>query len=86
MKSDKSYILGIENTGNSKTSDFHRLLLNLSDKINSKESDKYVVLSILSFTIHGKNLKSCTKIIDLKYQLQHGMKMHSRCIRYFRLF
>ena len=30
------------NSENSKTSDPHRLLLNLSDKINLKTSDKYV--------------------------------------------
>ena len=36
------------NSGNSKTSDPHRLLLNLSDKINLKTSDKYVALSNLS--------------------------------------
>ena len=36
------------NSGNSETSDLHRLLLNLSDKINLKRSDKYVVLSNLS--------------------------------------
>ena len=30
---------------NSKTSDPHRLLVNLSDKINLKRSDKYVALS-----------------------------------------
>ena len=33
---------------NSKTSDLHRLLLNLSDKINLKRSEKYVALSNLS--------------------------------------
>ena len=33
------------NSGNSKTSDPHRLLLNISDKINLKRSDKYVALS-----------------------------------------
>ena len=33
------------NSENSKTSDPHRLLLNLSDKINLKRSDKYVALS-----------------------------------------
>ena len=33
---------------NSKTSDLHRLSLNLSDKINSKRTDKYVALSNLS--------------------------------------
>ena len=32
------------NSRNSKTSDPHRLLLNLTDKINLKRSDKYVVL------------------------------------------
>ena len=32
------------NSRNSKTSDPHRLLLNLTDKINLKRSDKYVFL------------------------------------------
>ena len=32
------------NSGNSKTSNPHRLLLNLSDKVNLKRSNKYVVL------------------------------------------
>ena len=36
------------NSENSKTSDSGRLLLNLSDKINSKRNDKYVALSNLS--------------------------------------
>ena len=40
------------NSGNRKTSDSHRLLLNLSDKINLKRSDKYVALSNL--TIYNK--------------------------------
>ena len=35
------------NSKNSKTSDTHRLLLNLTDKINLKRSDKYVTLSNL---------------------------------------
>ena len=42
------------NSENSKTSDPHRLLLNLSDKINLKRSDKCVALSNVTFTIHGK--------------------------------
>ena len=33
---------------NSKTSDLHRLLFNLSEKINLQRSDKYVALSNLS--------------------------------------
>ena len=36
------------NSENSKTFDPHRLLLNLTNKINLKRSDKYVALSNLS--------------------------------------
>ena len=36
------------NSKNSKTSDPHRLLLNHTDKINLKRSDKYVALTNLS--------------------------------------
>ena len=43
-----------------KTSDPHRLLL--TDKINLKRSD------------NGKIQKSHSKVINLKYQLQHGME------------
>ena len=50
------------NSENSKTSDSHRLLLNLLDKIKVKRRDKYV-----------NQIKSY-KIIHLKYQLQQGMK------------
>ena len=35
------------NSENSKTSNPHRLLLNLTDKINQNRSDKYVALSNL---------------------------------------
>ena len=33
------------NSGNSKTSEHHRILINLLDKINLKRSNKYVALS-----------------------------------------
>ena len=59
------------NFENSKTSDPHRLLLTLSDKINLINMLLY---QTLSFTIHGKIQKSHTKTINLKYQLQTGMK------------
>ena len=36
------------NSKNSRTSNAHKLLINLTDKINLKRSDKYVVLSNLS--------------------------------------
>ena len=42
------------NSKNSGTSYPHTLLLNLTDKINLKRSDKYVALSNLAFTINGK--------------------------------
>ena len=61
------------NSGNSKASDLHRLLLNLSDKVNLKRSDKYIALSNLSIYCTWKNIKISYKIINLKYQLLHGM-------------
>ena len=45
------------NSGNSKTPDPQRLLLNVSDKINLKRSDKYVALSNLSIYYTWKNIK-----------------------------
>ena len=45
------------NFENSKTPGLHRLLLNLSDKINLKRSDKYVALSNLSIYYTWKNIK-----------------------------
>ena len=36
------------NSENSKTSDLYRLILNVTDKINSKRSDKYIALSNLN--------------------------------------
>ena len=49
------------NSENSETSDPHRLLLSLTDKINSKRSDKYVALSNLSFYYTRKNIKKSYK-------------------------
>ena len=46
---------------NSKTSDPQRLLLNLSDKINLKRSEKYIVLSNLSIYYTCKNIKKSYK-------------------------
>ena len=45
------------NPENSKTSDGHKLLLNLSYKIDLKSSDKYVALSNLSIYYTWKNIK-----------------------------
>ena len=57
-----------------KTSDPHRLLLNLTDKINLKRSDKYVPLLNLRIYYTWKNIRNHTKTINLKYLGQRGMK------------
>ena len=49
------------NSKNSKTSDTHRLLLNLPYKINLKRSDKQVALSNLSIYYTWKNIKKSYK-------------------------
>ena len=46
---------------NSKTPDAHKVLLNLSEKINLKRSDKYVALSNLSIYYIWKNIKTSNK-------------------------
>ena len=45
------------NSKNSETSEPHTLLLNHSDKIDFKKSDKYVVLSNLGMCYAWKNIK-----------------------------
>ena len=49
------------NSENSKTSDPHRLLFNLSDKSNLKSKDKYIALSNLSIYFKWKNMKKSFK-------------------------
>ena len=49
---------------NSKTSDPHRLLLNLSNKINLKRRDNYVALSNIYYT--WKNIKKSYKNNEFK--------------------
>ena len=48
-------------SGNSKTSDPNRLLLNLSHKINLKWKDRYVALSNLGMCYTWKNIKELYK-------------------------
>ena len=54
---------------NSKMSDSHRLLLNVSDKKNLKRKDKYVALSNLSIHYTWKNIKKKTKIYNNKFKI-----------------
>ena len=49
------------NSKNSETSDPHRLLLSLTDKINLKKSDKYVALSNLNIYYTWKIIKKSYK-------------------------
>ena len=57
----------IMNSKNSGTSDPYRLLLSLTDKINLKRSDKYVVLSNLSIYYTWKTIKKSYK--NNKFQI-----------------
>ena len=68
------------NSGNRKTSDSHRLLLNLSDKINLKRSDKYVALSNL--TIYNK-LKISGPMWNKLFELPDGSYSVSDIQDYF---
>ena len=49
------------NSKTSKTPDLHRLLLNLTDKITLKRSDKYVALSNFSIYNTRENIKKSCK-------------------------
>ena len=69
------------NSEDSKTSDHHRLLLNLSDIIKLKWSDKYVALSNLSTYYTCENIKTSYKTYKFKtsapkwnegFELLHG--------------
>ena len=57
------------NSGNSKTPDPHRLLLNLSDNLSFKRNDKDVVLSNLSIYYTWKNLKKSHQNNKFKFKI-----------------
>ena len=54
------------NSASSKTSDPHRLLLNLTDKIDLRIKDKYIALSNLSIYYTWKTIKKSYKNIKFK--------------------
>ena len=60
----------VMNSENSKTSDSHRLLLNLKEKINLKRSDKYIALLNLSIYFTWKNVEKSFKIISIWTNLE----------------
>ena len=49
------------NFENSKTSDSHKLLFNLTDKIDLRRKDKYIALSNISIYYIWKNIKKSYK-------------------------
>ena len=55
------------NSENSKTSNPHRLLLNLSDQMNLKKVINMLLYQVLTFITHGKILKNHTKTIKLNF-------------------
>ena len=58
---------------NSRTSEYHVLVLKLADKLDLRRGQKLLLYQILVFTIHGKIKKAHIRIINLKYLLQHGV-------------
>ena len=58
---------------NSKNSNPHRLLLNLTDTLDLRK-DKYIALSNLRIYYTLENIKRYIRTISRKFQLQHGMK------------
>ena len=80
------------NSRNSNTSNPHRLLLNLSDKIDLKRSDKYVALSNRNIYYIWKNIEksyrnnkfkiSAPTLID-KFKLPDGSYSVSHIQDYF---
>ena len=55
---------------NSKTFYYHRLLLNLTDKINLRRSPNMFLYQILQYYT-WRNIKSHIRTRNLKYQLHH---------------
>ena len=54
------------NSENSKTSDPHRILLNITDKTELRGKINIFLYQILAFTMHGKILKNRIMITNLR--------------------
>ena len=62
------------NSENSKTSEYHVLVLKLTDKLDLRRGQKTVALSNLNIYYTWKNIKSSYNNNNLKYLLQRGVK------------
>ena len=71
------------NSENSKTSDPHRLLLNLSDKLNLKRSDKHVDLSNIRKSYKNDKFKVSTPTWHEGFELPDGSYSVSDIQDYF---
>ena len=65
------------NSENSKTSEHNVLVLKLTDELDLRRYKKTVALSNLSIYYTWKTYRIHTIIINLKYLLQHGVKILS---------
>ena len=61
------------NSENSKTSEYHVFVLKLADKLDLRKNQKSLALSNLSIYYTWRKIKAHTRIINLKYMLQHGV-------------
>ena len=55
------------NSRNSKTSDPHRQLFNLTERVDLKRKDKYIALSNLTIYYRRKNIKKSFK--NIKFEI-----------------
>ena len=62
------------NSENSRTPEYHILVLQLTDKLDLRRGQKSVALSNIRIYYPWKNMKAHTITINLKYLLQHGVK------------
>ena len=72
------------NSKNSKTSNPHRLLLNLTDKIDLRRKDKYIALSNFSICYTWENITRSYK--NNKFKISIPTWNEEFYIRYSRLF
>ena len=70
------------NPENSRTSEYHVLVLKLTDKLDLRKDQKAVALSNLSIYYSRKNIKSSCNNNNLKYLLRRGVKNRMDYIQY----
>ena len=70
------------NSENSRTSEYHVLVLKLTDKLDLRRGQKSVALSNLSIYYTWKNIKSSYNSNKFKYLLQRGVNYQMDHIQY----